>query len=221
MGKQALIFGATGAVGRELLTLCLTDDRYALVTVIARRAAPLKHRKLRWIEQGFDALDSLAAEDGMENGDAFCCLGTTLKAAGSQASFRRVDFDFVLSAARYAKRSGVRQFLMVSSLGANPGSNNFYLRTKGEIESAVAAEGFANLQVFRPSLLVGKRDEFRLAESVGRWVSFLLTPFFYLGFRNYQPVEIAVLAKALYLSAEGSGSNESHTVVENAQIQRY
>jgi uncharacterized protein YbjT (DUF2867 family) len=221
MPRQALIFGATGAVGRELLELCLDGDRYSRVNVIARRPAPLEHEKLHWIEAEFDALHGLEPVSGMVGGDAYCCLGTTIKVAGSEAAFRRVDHDFVLNSARFAKECGARQFSMVSALGANAESSNLYNRTKGEVETAVAAEGFPSLRIFRPSLLKGERDEFRLGEKIGNGVSFLLTPLFHLGLRRYQPVEISKLARALYVSADDDRSNGALYVFESDEIQTY
>jgi len=221
MQRQALIVGATGAVGGELLKLCLEGDRYSRVTVIARRATSLEHEKLRWIEAEFDALDNLEPVSGLADGDAYCCLGTTIKAAGSDAAFRRVDFDFVLNSARFSKECGVRQFSMVSALGANPESSTLYNRTKGEVEAAVIAEGFPALLIFRPSLLKGKRDEFRLMEEIGNWASFLMTPLFHLGLRKYQPVEISKLARALYLSADEDRTNGTHYIFESDEIQSY
>jgi len=221
MQRQALIFGATGAVGRELLRICLEGDRYSRVAVIARRASSLEHAKLEWIEAEYDALDSHEPVSGMADGDAYCCLGTTIKAAGSEAAFRRVDFDFVLNSARFAKRCGVRQFSMVSAIGANPESRSLYNRTKGEVETAVIAERFPSLLIFRPSLLKGKRDEFRLMEEIGNWVSLLITPLFHLGLRKYQPVEISKLARALYVSADEDRANGTHYVVESDEIQSY
>lgn len=221
MQTQAIIFGATGAVGQELLKLCLEGDRYSRVTVIARRSASLEHDKLNWVETGFDALDSLEPVSGVLDGDAYCCLGTTLKAAGSEANFRRVDFDFVLNAARFAKNCGVRQFSLVSAIGANPKSKGLYSRTKGEVEAAVIAESFPSLRIYRPSLLKGKRAEFRLKEEVGNWASLLLTPLFFLGLRKYQPVEISKLARALYLSADEDGANGATYIYESDEIQSY
>jgi uncharacterized protein YbjT (DUF2867 family) len=221
MHRQALIFGATGAVGGELLELCLEGDRYSRVTVIARRGTVLEHEKLQWIEAEFDALSSLEPVSGMEEGDAYCCLGTTIKAAGSEAAFRRVDHDFVLNSARFAKQCGVRQFSMVSALGANPEARSLYNRTKGEVEAAVIAEGFPTLRIFRPSLLKGERDEFRLGEKIGNAVSLLLTPLFHLGLRKYQPVEISKLARALYVAAAEEISNDTHYIFESDEIQTY
>ena len=221
MKKHALIFGATGAVGRELLRLCLEGDRYSRVTVIARRSTSLKHEMLQWIEAEFDALDYLEPVAGLENGDAYCCLGTTIKAAGSEAAFRKVDFDFVLNSARFAMKCGARRFSMVSALGANPESSTFYNRTKGEVEAAVVTVGFPALQIFRPSLLKGERNEFRLGEKIGNWVSLALTPLFHLGLRKYQPVPISKLARAMYVSAGEDREIGTPYIFESDEIHTY
>jgi uncharacterized protein YbjT (DUF2867 family) len=221
MQRQALVFGATGAVGSELLKLCLDGDRYRRVIVIARRPTSLKHEKLLWIEAGFDTLNKLEPVSGLLDGDAFCCLGTTIKAAGSESAFRRVDYDYVLNAARYAKKCGVIQFSMVTATGANPASGMLYNRTKGEIEAAVIAEDFPSLHIFRPSLLRGKRAEFRLKEEIANWVLFLMTPLFLVGLRRYKPVEISRVARALYLSSDQDRPTGSPRIHESDEIQSY
>ncbi|ARN74250.1 NAD(P)H-binding protein [Oceanicoccus sagamiensis] len=179
MSKQAIIFGATGAVGRKLLDLCLDDSHYQQVIVIARKPAPFTSNKLQWIEIGFDTLNEFETQAGLQHGDAYCCLGTTLKTAGSKQAFRTVDYDYIVEAAKYAKRCGVRHFSLVSAIGANPSSISFYSQVKGEAEAALMAEQFSSLSIFRPSLLEGQRDEFRLKETLASWLSWLLTPVFF------------------------------------------
>ena len=219
--RHALIFGATGAVGGELLKLCLAGDRYRRVIVIARRPAFLKHDKLCWIEAESDELNMLEPVSGLSGGDAYCCLGTTIKAAGSKSAFRRVDYDYVLNAARFAKKCGAIQFSMVTAIGANPASPMLYTRTKGQIEAAVIAEEFPSLHIFRPSLLRGERAEFRLKEEVANCVSFLVTPFFLGGLRRYKPVEISSVARAMYVSADQDLPTGFPCIHENEEIQSY
>ena len=219
--RQVLIFGATGAVGSELLKLCLEDDRYSQVTVIARRPRCLKHPKLNWIETEFDALNSLAPVSGLADGDAFCCLGTTIKAAGSEAAFRRVDYDYVVNAARYAKECGVTHFSLVTAIGANSESSIFYNRIKGEVEAAIVAEDFPSLHIFRPSLLTGSRAEFRLKEEIGKCVFFVMTPLFHVGLLRYKPVEISKLARALRNCANQNRMTGSPRIFESDEIQTY
>ena len=219
--RQALLFGATGAVGSELLKLCLDGNRYQRIIVIARRHASLTHDKLLWIETGFDTLNKLEPVSGLSDGDAFCCLGTTIKAAGSKSAFRRVDYDYVLNAARYAKKCGVIQFSMVTATGANPASRVLYSRTKGEIEAAVIEENFPSLHIFRPSLLKGERAEFRLKEEIANYASLLMTPLFIVGLRRYKPVEISRVARAMYLSADQDLPTGSPCIHESEEIQSY
>jgi uncharacterized protein YbjT (DUF2867 family) len=218
---ETIIFGATGAVGSELLRLCLDGNRYSRVTVIARRATSLTHEKLQWISAEFDALDNLEPVPGLVEGDAYCCLGTTIKAAGSEEAFRRVDYEYVLNAARFAKRSNVTQFSLVTAIGANPESGMLYNRTKGEVEAAIIAEGFPTLNIFRPSLLKGKRAEFRLKEEIGNSLLFLMTPLFHFGLQKYEPVEISTLARALYVSADQKNKTTSRRIFESDEIQAY
>lgn len=221
MTAQSLIFGATGAVGRELLKLCLDGDRYSQVTVVARRAPSLVHEKLHWIDVDYDDLENLEPLSGLVNGDAYCCLGTTIKTAGNEAAFRRVDLDYVVSAARVGRKCGVTQFSMVSALGANSRSRGLYNRTKGEAEEAVSAMNFHSLRIFRPSLLKGKRAEFRLAEEIANWTMLLMTPLFYLGLRQYQPVEIPKLARAMYMSAAEDRPTGTPYIFRSDEIQTY
>lgn len=221
MSKQAVIFGATGAVGSHLLKLCLGGDRYEKVIVVARQAASLTHEKLDWIGMELDALDDLAAIAGLVDGDAYCCLGTTIKAAGSQEKFHQVDFDLVLKTARFAKKCGVINFSMVSSIGADAKSSNFYLRTKGEAEAAVIAENLPSLRIFRPSLLRGKRDDFRLKEELSNFVSLLVSPLFHFGLRRYQPIEIEKVARALYETAGEESDADAVCIYESDRMQSY
>lgn len=220
MNKQAIIFGATGAVGRQLLDLCLNGDIYQKVTVVARRSASLSHAKLNWVEAELNALDGLAPISGLVDGDAFCCLGTTIKAAGSKEAFRLVDFDYVVKTVHFAKKCRVMNFSMISAVGADAKSNSFYNRTKGEVEAAVIAEKIPFLRIYRPSLLKGKRDDFRPVEVIGNIASLLLTPLFFLGLRTYQPLEIEKLARALYKTAN-EGSVGTVRIYESNELQSY
>ncbi|WP_031482030.1 NAD(P)H-binding protein [Maridesulfovibrio frigidus] len=220
MSKQAIIFGATGAVGRQLLDLCLNGDIYQKVTVIARRPTSLSHAKLNWIVAEMNVLEDLPPNSGLGDGDAFCCLGTTIKAAGSKKAFRLVDYDYVINSVRFAKKCGIKTFSMISVVGADAKSNSFYNRTKAEVEVAVIAEKIPSLRIFRPSLLKGKRDDFRPMEVIGNIASLLLTPLFFFGFRKYQPVEIEKLARALYKTAN-EGNVDTVRIYESSELQSY
>ena len=220
MPLQALIVGATGAIGSELLNLCLDDARYARVTVIARRPATADHAKLNWIEADFDVLSEIAPIAGLAGGDAFCCLGTTIRAAGSKAAFRRVDFDYVVATARFAGKCEMTHFAMVSALGADSRSGIFYNRTKGDVEAAVLERGFPSLHIFRPSLLTGERAGFRLKEAVGKWLLLPMTPLLVFGLRKFRPIAIARVARAMYACAGDDRMTGAPRIYESDELQR-
>lgn len=166
--RPAVVAGATGLVGSQLLPLLLQpgrqSGRYARAIALARRPPQCSMPGLEVRPAQFDRLASLLSDVGGPSTDVFCCLGTTIGKAGSEAAFRQVDFDYPLALARWAAAVGARRFLVVSALGANAGSRVFYNRVKGELEAAVAGVGLASLVVLRPSLLAGARAEFRLGE---------------------------------------------------------
>jgi uncharacterized protein YbjT (DUF2867 family) len=192
--RAALIVGASGLVGSFLLERLLGSMRYAQVTAWGRRDPGKSHPKLKAATVDFERLH----ERRIEAEDVFCCLGTTIARAGSQAAFRRVDYDYVVEIARLAARDGAKRFLVVSALGANARSRVFYSRVKGEMEAAVQSSGVPKVYVFRPSLLSGPREEFRFGERAGLALARLLGPL--LG--KYRPVHADALASAMLRAAE-------------------
>lgn len=170
MSKIALVAGGTGLVGSCLLRRLLDDPRYAKVKLLSRRAPDLQHAKLELL------LADLANLSGVDLAadDVYCCLGTTLRQAGSKAAFERVDYHMVVDLARAAKKAGAQQFLVVSSLGASTRSPAFYSRVKGRMEQAVSEAGFATVQILRPSLLLGARAQQRPAEDLAQRAAPLL-----------------------------------------------
>src|SRR2546422_227594 len=136
--RTALLAGATGLVGGHVLRLLLADESYQKITVLSRRGLPVTSPKL---QQRLIDFDHLADLDVPRVDDVFCCLGTTIKKAGSQEAFRKVDFGYVEALARIAARAGAKQFLLVSAIGADAKSRVFYSRVKGETEAAGEARG--------------------------------------------------------------------------------
>lgn len=198
--KIALLVGATGLIGSQLLPLLLSDSRYQEIRVISRRPLQIKHAKLREVVIDFAKLTELEQEFYAVD-DVFCCLGTTMKQAGSKAAFKQVDKDYPLLIAARAKQAGAKQFLLVSALGANAKSPFFYNRVKGEVEAALAKEEFAALNIFRPSLLLGERQEFRVGEKIAAVVSRLLAPLFIGFLRRVKPIKGQTVAMAMQLVA--------------------
>lgn len=169
-----LVAGGTGLVGRELVRLLARDNWISEVRVLARRPLPAELSQERVTELIVD-FDHLQEKPEWFAVDAvFSALGTTIKKAGSQAAFRKVDFDYPLALAKAARARGARHFLFVSALGANARSPIFYNRVKGELEEAILALGYPSVTIARPSLLIGKRQEHRFGEELAKKFSCLL-----------------------------------------------
>ncbi|MGH7754502.1 MAG: oxidoreductase [Gemmatimonadales bacterium] len=195
MMREAVAAGATGLVGGHLVELLLADPAYSRVTTLVRKPAPASHPKLSQRVVDFDRL--AATPDFPAAQDVFCCLGTTIKKAGSQDAFYRVDFTYVLELARTASRHGARQFLLVTALGADPKSRIFYNRVKGETEQAVNQVPFDAIQVFRPSLLLGERAERRAGERAATLLSRVLGFALVGPLRPYRPIAARDVARAM------------------------
>lgn len=190
MGQIAIVIGATGVVGREVVKELIACEAITRVITLTRRPAPGDSDKVE-----NHVVDFARLEDWVDLFQAdllFSCLGTTRKQAGSLAAQRRVDVDHQLSAARLAAARGVTHYLLVSSSGADQTSRNAYLGMKGELEVAIKALPFARISVFQPSLLVGERSDFRLGETLGRYLLPLATRL--PGLRRYRPIRGAQVA---------------------------
>jgi uncharacterized protein YbjT (DUF2867 family) len=200
--KTALLAGATGLIGSQLLPLLLASDRYSKVIVIGRRNVSITYSRLSSHVVDFDNLaasQSLLAVD-----DVYCCLGTTMKQAGSREAFRKVDYEYPLVLARLSKQQGARQYSLVSAMGASRNSRFFYNRVKAETEDAISALGFRSLHIYRPSLLKGPRQSVRAGEAVG---SVLGTAFSLVTPKSYRPIRSLNVARAMlaYASREEDG----------------
>jgi uncharacterized protein YbjT (DUF2867 family) len=202
--RTALLAGATGLVGREILQGLLADDSVAEVHTLGRRELQLQHPKLTQHRVELKAPSSgsghaWAALPRVE--EAFIALGTTIKVAGSQEAFHAVDFDAVIAVAKAAKWAGARKLGVVSAMGANPRSSIFYNRVKGEMEEALSGIGFDTLVIARPSFLAGDRESLgqpvRSGEKVALRVSQWLAP---LIPDNYRSIDARLVARALLKS---------------------
>jgi uncharacterized protein YbjT (DUF2867 family) len=186
--RSVLLLGATGLVGRELLSLLLEDDDVSRVVVIARRASGARHTKL---EERVVDLDKMQEHsDAFKVDQIFCALGTTIKVAGSQERFRVVDHDYPLSAARLGKEQGAKHYLLVSAMGANAKSRIFYNRVKGEVENDITALNYEATTIVRPSLLLGEREEVRTGERIAEKLAWLMPP-------KYKPNRASDVAAAM------------------------
>lgn len=191
-GKRgAVLIGATGLVGAELLRQLLRDDRISSVVVLGRRATGVAHPKLREHEIAFDAPEGWR---GLVIGDVlFSALGTTIRAAGSAGAQYRVDHGYQLRAAEAARENGIATYVLVSSAGASPSARIFYSRMKGELERDVEALAFPRTRILRPGLLDGDRREVRTGE---RWALRLLRPLAPALPASARPIRVEVVARA-------------------------
>lgn len=187
---RALIAGASGLVGSSLLRMLLEDGAYDEVVSVARRPLDIRHPKLLQETVDFSRLPPLRGDD------LFCCLGATLKRAGSRDAFRKVDLDFTVALAARAREGGAKRLFLVSSCGASATSAFFYSRVKGEVEEAVRTLGFETVFLLRPSLLLGEREEKRLGERLAAPFLRALGPFLQGPLRRYRAIEAAVVARA-------------------------
>ena len=214
-GRTALVAGASGLVGQEILKGLLADERYAAVHAIGRRQLATRHPKLTSHTVDFDALPALPAVD-----DVYVALGTTIKAAGSEEAFRAIDFGAVVAVVQAARSSGATNLGVVSAMGANARSGVFYNHVKGEMENCVASLGFDSLVVVRPSLLTGDRGALKQPERIGERIAQAamavtgpLIP------ANYRAIPASKVARALLVNVPASQPGKR--VLLSGELQHY
>jgi len=191
--RKALIVGATGLVGGFCLQALLDDPNYSEVIALVRKPILNTHRKLKTVVVKFDDLDPEISN--IHADDVYCCLGTTIKKAGSQDAFKKIDLALVVTVAELMKKLGAEQFLVISALGAEKDSKVFYNRIKGEMESALQELGYSCIRILRPSLLLGLRKEFRLGEKIGVILTPVIKPFLVGSLKKYAPVKADKVAQ--------------------------
>lgn len=195
MPRTALIAGATGLVGAALLRQLAAHAEYREVRALGRRPPSHGSGKVRSVSTDFSNLAQLGDELAVD--DVFCCLGTTLRKAGSRAAFERVDYHMVVDLARATHKAGARRFLVVSAVGASSRSLAFYSRVKARMEEAVSEVPFTAVHIVRPSLLLGERDEHRPGEALAQKLSPLLSLALIGPLAKYRPVSADEVAAAL------------------------
>lgn len=210
---KAILVGARGLTGRILLQKLLDDPHFEKIYILGRKSAGVKHPKVVEHITQFNDLDRFSFWP--ECDVLFCCIGTTMAKAGSKEAFRKVDFDIPVNLARYCALFNI-DFYLMSSLGADVNSQNFYLKIKGETEKAVLNAGISTVKIFRPAVLLGKRKEIRPGEEAGRLFLKLLKPFLRGRFRRYMPVNASSVADAMI--ATFLSGDKSTEVIENDRI---
>lgn len=193
MKQKAILIGATGLIGKALIRVLTKDNDYSEVLLIARKKVENLPSKFKLIQINFDEIEKYKNEI---TGDVlFSTLGTTLKTAGSKEAQYKIDFNYQFNVAKIASENRVKSLVLLSSAGANSKSSIFYSRMKGELDEAVQKLKFDQVSIIRPSMLVGKREEFRLSEKIFTPVMYILyiIPFA----RKYRPIKDAVVAQAM------------------------
>ncbi len=213
--RTAILIGATGLVGTALLDMLTGDISFQRIILLTRRPINIVSAKVEVVETDFVNLNKLNSYF-KETDVVYCCIGTTIKKAGSNKAFRLVDYDIPVHIAKIASENNVRSYIVISSLGADPNSSNFYLKTKGEMEQAIIAYKFNKLAFVRPSLLLGHRKEFRFFERLLQIIVSLLSPFMVGPFKKYSPIHDSSVAKAM-IQISNSASNQK--VYESSELE--
>ena len=212
--KTAVVFGGTGLVGRELINQLIGREDYENIIAVLRIPLPFSDTKLeQLILPDFSHLLQLKGE--LKATDYFCCIGTTIKKAGSQEAFRLVDFGIPKDIASLAESLSVTNFVLISSIGADASSSNFYLRTKGEMENTVRDLYSGNLKIVRPSLLMGKRKEYRFGENFAEFFMTILGWLFCGPLSKYRGIYARDVANAMIII---SGDPSDKVVFETNEL---
>ncbi len=198
-GKKAVVLGATGLVGSALLHQLLNHPEYTIVRALVRKPTGISHSKLE--EHVIDFKNFQDYTPLFEADEVFCCLGTTMKQAGSKQAFYFVDHDLPVQAAKMAQLFA-KKFFLVSSIGANAWSLNYYLKVKGETERDILQTTLESIYIVRPSMLLGNRKEHRTGEEIGKSLLKIFKPLMIGGLKKYRSIEAGTVARAMILLAE-------------------
>jgi uncharacterized protein YbjT (DUF2867 family) len=196
MSKKAIIAGASGLIGSKLLAILLNHADYDEVLVLVRKKLPIEHRKLVQLIIDFDKLDDHAAT--ITGHAVFCCLGSTQKKTPDLVVYRKVDHDYPVKLAQLAKQNGINQYHLVSAIGANSSSSNFYTKMKGETEDDLQKVGLKCLHIYQPSFLSGDRKESRPMERVFVGIMKVIDPLLIGGLKKYRSIPAQTVALAMF-----------------------
>jgi uncharacterized protein YbjT (DUF2867 family) len=207
--RTALIAGASGLIGGHCLTLLLENENYSNVISIGRRALDITHSKLEQHVVDFNKLENY--EDLFKVNDVFCCLGTTIKTAGSKEKFRLVDYVFPIKMAQLAQSNDVEVYSIVTAMGANAKSSIFYNQVKGEVENELETLDIPTVHILQPSLLLGDRNESRTGEAIAQAIFKVINPIFVGKLKQFKGIPgKRVAEKMVALANNGSKGYQKH-----------
>jgi uncharacterized protein YbjT (DUF2867 family) len=193
--KKSILLGASGLIGSELMTLLLENNEYSEVKIFVRKRLPFEHLKLKQIITNFDQLENITSE--IDSEVIFCCLGSTKKKTPDLTEYRKIDHDYPLYFAKEGLKNGLKQYHIISSLGANAKSSNFYSKMKGEIENDLKGLEINALYIYQPSFLEGDRKENRPLEKIMLPIMQFINLFLSGSLRKYQSISAKIVAKAM------------------------
>lgn len=215
MEKTAIVFGASGLIGNLLLQKLISDNRYQKIILIVRKSINLEHQKLEEKIIDFNLIEEI---NSIQADEIYCCIGTTIKKAGSKEAFEAVDLDIPSKIAQLALNNDIQKLFIVSSLGANLHTSNFYLKTKARMEHAVAKNPIDTVIFFRPSLLLGSRKEFRFGELIAKIFMPIIHVFLLGSLKKYRAIKGKVVAQAMINVA--NSDYEGLHYLESDQVQK-
>jgi uncharacterized protein YbjT (DUF2867 family) len=196
MANKAIIAGSTGLIGSKLLQILLRETFYDEVLILVRKKIDIQHKKLTQLVVDFDQLDTYA--NAITGHALFCCLGSTKAKTPDLKVYRKIDHDYPLQLAQLAHQNGVKQYHLVSAIGANASSGNFYTKVKGETEDDIIKVGINSTYIYRPSLLTGDRQEKRLMEKIAGGLAKVIDPLLMGSLKKYRSIPAETVALAMY-----------------------
>ncbi len=196
MANKAVIAGASGLIGSELLQLLLQSQQYDEVLVLVRSELPVSHKKLVQLVVDFDQLNQYHAS--ITGHAVFCCLGSTRSKTPKLSVYRKIDHDYPLQLAKIARQNNMPHYHLVSAIGANSKSGNFYTKLKGQTEDDIQQVHIPSLHIYQPSLLTGNRKEFRLAEKIATVAMKIINPLLIGSLKKYRSIPAQTVAQAMY-----------------------
>lgn len=215
--KVAFVAGASGEIGKRLVQNLIAHNQIKEIHLLVRSKLELNHPCIHQHLVDFADLSRLSIENTSDNEIiSFCTLGTTIKKAGSKVNFSQVDLTYVENFAKWAQKNNCKRLAVVSSIDANADSKNFYLKTKGSMEASLKSLAWNALWIVRPSLLTGKRNEFRIGEALGALAAKFITPLLLGPYKKYRPIHMQTVADALsnFIDSDQDGTH----IIESDEI---
>jgi uncharacterized protein YbjT (DUF2867 family) len=196
MSKKVIIAGASGLIGSKLLNILLQEPGYDEILILVRKELSAKHKKLVQLVIDFEKLEKYAT--AITGHAVFCCLGSTRKKTPDLTAYHKIDHDYPFKLAQLARQNGAEQYHLVSALGANSSSSNFYTKMKGETENDIQKVGLKCLHIYEPSLITGDRTEYRPTERIATVLMKLVDPLLYGGLKKYRSIPAETIARAMF-----------------------